>query len=294
MQRKFSLKDCLIDRFEQIVQLFALVGGICTPFRFNFKAVVEQKQPGMNIQELVTYYALRHGNVCIAFIIAVLMITMFHKINDGKVLNKGNRYHQRKMFEYWICSNILGYRKCSLIRVPIADQFKLVLSDMFTGYDFGSYEKTDDEENVSVRKFGTPMHSALLQQNIVVNDSEIKIEADIVFIAISDTYPITDEMLPDNCNEHNTVIIQREFNKEDSKRYESKALVKRVLNFIKHIDGELVINILPTTNPINTFNIVNEVFKTGGQDNIKHLYVYFQPHKTVDDRKFSNRGIKIF
>ena len=51
---------------------------------------------------------------------------------------------------------------------------------------------------------------------------------------------------------------------------------------------------LPTTNVFNTYGIVNDVFKTGGQDNIKHLYVYPQPHKTENDWNFADKGIKIF
>lgn len=294
MKKRFSIKIWFQDGFEQLLQLSVLIIAVITPFIFNFTAVVEIKQPKMEIQELVIYYALRHGNICIAIVLAVLMITMFHKINSNKVLNKGNRYHRRTMFGYWLCSYVLGYGKCSLIRVPIADQYKLILSDMFNEYDKGSYEKASDDEVISVRKYGSPLHSSLLQENVVENGVDIRMDTDNIFIAISDTYPIKDEMLPDKCNAHNTIVIQREVNKEDNKRYESKALTAKVLNVIRHLEKEIVINVLPTTNVINTFNIVNEVFKTGGQDNIKHLYVYPQPHNTEDDWSFAKEGIKIF
>ena len=294
MKSRFSLVVWFLDSIEQIIQLLALIIAILLPFKIDFKAIVEIKKPDMEIQQLAIYYALSHGNICIAIILAVLMITMFHKINVNKVLNKGNRYHRRTMFEYWLYSHVLGYVKCSLIRVPVSDQFKLILSDMFSEYVLDKSEKSSDSEKITVRKYGTPSYSDLLQPNALSNNSTIKLETDIVYIAISDTYPIKDTMLPDKCNKNNTVIIQREVNKEDNTRCESKALIAKVLNVIKNIDREVVVNILATTNTINTSKIVNEVFKTGGQDNIKHLYVYSQPHKTKDDWNFSKKGTKIF
>lgn len=294
MKKRFSLKVWFQDTWEQLLQFIALIGALLLPFRFDFKAVVELQKPKMEIQELAVYYALRHGNICVSIILAVLMIMMFHKINEKKVLNKGNRYHRRTMFGYWFCSHVLGYRKCSLIRVPISDQFKLILSDTFDEYELGDYEKASADEIVSLRRYGRPAQSSLLQQNIVANDADIRIESDNIFIAISDTYPIKDEMLPNQCNESNTVIIQRLINKEDNKRYESNVLTAKVLNVIKHINKEVIVNVLPTTNACNTYNIVNEVFKTGGQDNIKHLFVYPQPHKTENDWSFSEKGKRIF
>lgn len=294
MKKRFSLKVWFQDTWKQLLQFVALIGAVLSPFIFDFKDVVELQKPKMEIKELVVYYALRHGNFYIAFILAVLMIMMFHKINEKKVLNRGNRYHRRTMLGYWFCSHILGYGKCSLIRVPISDQFKLVLSDTFDEYELGDYEEARVDENISLRRYGSPSHSSLLQQNIVANDADIRFDSDNIFIAISDTYPIKDEMLPSQCNEKNTIIIQRLMNKEDNKRYESNALTAKVLNVIRHINKEVVVNVLLTTNVCNTYNIASEVFKTGGQDNIKHLFVYPQPHKTENDWSFSEKGIRIF
>lgn len=294
MKNRFSIKVWLIDSFEQILQLLALVVVIFLPYRFDFQTVVKIKQPGMDIQQLAAYYALRHGKICISILLAVLMILCFHKINGDKVLNTGNRYHRRTMVGYWIYSHILGYGKCSLIRVPIADQFKLILSDMFNEYELGQYDEPCNEDNISIRKYGSPMHSELILQNSSSITAEIKLEVDNIYIAISDTYPITEVMLPSKCDANNTIIIQREANKADNKRYKSKALTRKVLNVLKHIDRGLVVNILPTTNVINTFEIVNEVFKTGGQDNIKHLYIYSQLHDCEGNWFFSEKGIKIY
>ncbi len=294
MNKRFSIIVWICDSIEQLVQLTALIIAMLLPFVFDFQVVVKQKQPEMKIQDLVVYYALRHGNICISMVLAVLMITMFHKINANKTLNKGNRYHRRTMFGYWIYSYVLGYTKCSLIRVPIVDQYKLILSDMFENYILGDYNDANEDEKITVRKYGQLSCSTLIDNNAVDNTSKIKLTGNNIYIAISDTYPIKEDMLPGKCNEHNTVIIQREINKNDSTRYKSKLLVKRVLKIVKDIDSEGIVNILPTTNVINTFDIVNEVFKTGGQDNIKHLYVFPQPHKTVDDWSFAEKGRKIF
>jgi hypothetical protein len=294
MERIHLLRIWFLDCFEQIIQVLALIIAMILPFLLDFQAVVELKQPKMDIQELVIYYALRHGRICIAIVLAFLMIALFHKINGNKVLNKGNRYHHRTMIGYWICSYILGYGKCSLIRVPIADQFKLILSDMFSEYNYGKYDKINETESISVRRYGNPLYSSLLQQNTTANVSNIKFKDVNVYIAISDTYPITDEMLPDICNENNTIIIQREKNKDDLTRYESKELTKTLLNILKQIDNKVSVHIFPTTNPVNTYNIANDVFKTGGRDNIEHLYIYPQPEGYNKEWVFSNKEIKIF
>ncbi len=294
MKKRFSIKIWLVDSFEQLLQLALLFFVMLAPFRFDFQATLELKQPDADIQQVVVYYVLQHGNVCISISLAVLMIFMFHKINADKVLNVGNRYHRRTMFGYWLYSRVLGYKKCSLIRVPIANQFKLILSDLFSEYDVGQCEEANADEYISVRKYGTPMLGDLLLLDIQDLKPECNLDEDDVYIAISDTYPITEAMLPDKCNGNNTLIIQREANKEDSTRYKSKALTKMVLNVLRHIDNEIVVHVLPVTNVNNTYGIVNNVFKTGGQDNIKHLYVHPQPHAKEDGWKFSDEGVKIY
>jgi len=290
MKKRNSFIVRVIDNFEQMLQIIAIGAAAVLPFRFDFKAVVEIKQPGMKLQELVIYYALRHGNLCISIVLIALMMALFHKINANQILNKGNRYHRRSMVGYWICSKVLGYNKCSLTRVPIADQFKLILSDLFNEYIREDCEEAPDDE-IMIRKIGQPTCDFLLIGN---QSDEFKIEGNRLYIAISDTYPITDDMLPQQCNEHNTLIVQRKNNKSDRTRYKSKALVKKVLNVVRMAGDELEISIFPTTNVNNTYELATKVFKNGGQDNIQHLYVHPQLHETPNDWSFSEYGIKIF
>lgn len=291
MKSRFSKRVWLSDNIVQVLQIISLVVVAALPFRFNFKAVVEIKQPGMELQELAIYYALRHGNLCISILLIVLMIALFHKINAEEILNKGNRYHYNHMAWYWICAKVLGYKKCCLIRVPVADQFKLIMSDMFDEYKKDDCEMAPDDEEILVRTIGRPICNYLMLNN---SDNDFKLEGNMLYIAISDTYPITDDMLPQLCNEHNTLIIQRKINELDRTRYKSTALIKKVLNVVKSYDEELEISIFPTTNVNNTFEIANKVFKNGGQDNILHLYVHEQRHETASDWAFSENGIKIF
>ena len=292
----FSLWSWLADSIEQIIQVVALVIVTALPFRFNFQAVVENKKPSLEIQELATYYALRHGNICIAVLLALLMIVLFHKINSESVLNRGNRYHRRTMCEYWIYARLLGYKKCNLMRVPIADQYKLILSDLFPEYICGDCEPAPEDETISVRMYGNRPNSesGIIMQHMEARDSSLKFQGNEIFLAISDTYPISEGMLPNICTEQNTAIIQRDQNKGDNVRYKSKALVRELMKIIRGLNESTIVHIFPTTNVNNTFEIVNQIFKMAGRDNIEHLYVHSQPHKTAMDWKFSEKKKKIF
>jgi hypothetical protein len=292
----FSLWNWLTDSLEQMIQLAALAITAFFPFKFDFQSVVKNEKPGMKLQELVTYYALRHGNICIAILLIVLMIALFHKINSDNVLNTGNRYHRRTKIEYWLYSRVLGYKKCSLIRVPIVDQFRLIMSDLFPEYICGEYEEAKDDEEIKTRMFGDALHSQsfIITSENTSNESYISFKGKDIYLAISDTYPITEAMLPEICTLHNTAIVQRMCNKDDNNRYASKALVKEVRHIVKQLNGQKIVHIFSTTNPYNTRLIVDQVFKTAGRDNIEHLYVHEQLHKTESDWSFLEKCKKIF
>lgn len=114
------------------------------------------------------------------------------------------------------------------------------------------------------------------------------VSSSVVNIAISDTYPITEDMLPDSCYIfHPTFVIQRESNKKTRVRCYSPNLVHAVNDFVRNLPGTVEVHVFPTTNPKNTYRIVEDVFKTAGRDNIERLVVHTQPNSKKGDWTFS-------
>lgn len=289
----------ICDGFEQYIEFAILVGAFLVPFRFNVQANVEFDKPSMDVKELLIYYALKHGNVYIGIALVVLIIILFHRINKDRTMNRGNLYHVHTMFWYSLCSWILGYKTCSLVRVPIATQFKLVLKDTFQHYDYGSddaYTKAEKDKIIIQRCVkddkGTKAFKIIDQTADTVAQG---VDDEVINIAISDTYPIKEDMLPDSCyNSHPTFVIQRESNIKTRVRCYSPNLIHTVNDFVRNLPGVAEIHIYPTTNPKNTFRIVEDVFKTAGRDNIQKLYVHTQPNSSKGDWKFSDKTKRIY
>lgn len=147
--------DRVHDGAEQYIEFGVLIAAFFIPFRFNVKANVDIKKPSMDVKELLLYYALKHGNVYIGIALVALLIILFHQMNKERTMNRGNLYHQHTMLWYFLCSWVLGYKTCSLVRVPIATQFKLVLRDTFPHYDYGSadaYAEADKEDTIIIQQ----------------------------------------------------------------------------------------------------------------------------------------------
>lgn len=254
------------------------------PFKFDFQAAIEVGKPDKlnDFASLLTYYAMAHGNASISIVLVLFGVIAAHKINAGRILNRGNHFHRHTMLWYWICSKVLGYNKCKLMLVPIYSQFKLVLADTFAEYDYGAddyYEVVGEEE-------------------VALNTKPAREDTDCstpqtVNIVISDTYPLTEKLLPPSCLKHETITLQRKTNEQTKARCYSPTLVKAVVDTVRTLPNGCRVNVFPTTNPKNTYMIVYKAFKTGGRDNIGSLYVYKQPNNE-SYWHFAEKGVRIY
>lgn len=275
----------LQDSWGQLVELAILIGALLLPFLLNFQyTVATSDNPPLDPLDLVVYYAVQGGNVYIGVVLFFMIASMFHRMNEGRTLNRGNRYHEHTMIWYWLCSKVLGYGTCSLVRVPIATQFKLVLDDTFDKYDFGDIAEEADEDaeietSPSPNTTGFPSSSDQIRW---------------VNLLISDTYPIIIDLLPDDCCENSTVIVRRMANKESFARRYSPKLVDSVTNVVRSLPQGSCVNVFATTNPKNTYEIINKVFKTGGRDNISALYVYKQQDGNSKDPWRFVKAVRIY
>ena len=214
------------------------------------------------------------GIIFTIILIAAIDWVIREKINKGKVMNRGDRYHDYPYWWYVYCAKVLGFKQCSLIRVPIYMQFKLIVNDVFDNYPF--------DENLFRELAGEP---------------EIKIHTDdvagagVINLILEDTYPIKLEQIPAEKRALPMIRISRN-DDEHLERHYSKKFVEAVANQMRQLNAGVSINIYATTNPKNTKYIVEEAFKMGGRGNISHLYVYQQ--SSDNGRIFEPKGYKIY
>ena len=130
--KKFFYKQFndLCDAFWQLCQFFLMA---FIPIFFlnshvtNIIQVNDKIKP--NSIELLIYYAVRQGDFVVSLFFVLTLIKFYHKMNENKLLNTGMRYHDHSMLYYQLCAKLLGYKKCSLVRVPIGMQFRLIMND---------------------------------------------------------------------------------------------------------------------------------------------------------------------
>ena len=220
--------------------------------------------------------------ICLKYISIFLIIpllwffTVHFIFNKDSVLNHGNIYHDHSYFSYFVCSKFLGYKKCNLKNTPIPTQFQLIMNDTFKEfiYDEGIHEAPKNEKMPAVRY------------------ENIDNIACCINIVLSDTYLIEKKQLPPDVLNLYTIYIERHGVRSSHVRYASEKFVKTVLDTVRNFNPCVEeINIFATLNTKNCYNIVKEVFCTGGRDNIKHIYVYQQ--NASGARLFINR-VKIF
>ena len=216
-------------------------------------------------------------NFLFAFLIMVLFLKMFYDMNSKRTLNTGNHYHNHTYLGYWICSNLLGFRKCNLYLVPVSMQFKLVIRDTFEEYVYEDvcYEpETEDKVTTNYEK------------------KKINTETDTkeVYLIIEDTYEIKEKDLPQKITKGIRINISRD-NKSDNVRYKSKSLIKEVTNIVRHMPDDIEkINVISTLNPYNSYHIAKEVFKMGGSGAKRTITVFDQ---NIKDWKFKEKGVDI-
>ena len=256
------VKNFVLDSGRELIQILFLIICVIIPKVINLAESIENSlvNETLTIENAKYYYLMISGNWAIGCFIALYVLFYFiRKSNKEKIFNRGNVYHDKPYWWYWLCSKILGYKKCNLILVPIYIQYKLILRDTFEEYPFEKDAFPQRESEVKVeRKFN--------EEN--VSPKEIN-------LIIQDTYPINDGQIPLKLKTNNTIIIKRIFSRFGERVYSSK-FVDCILEEIRKLDNDITLNIFSTTNPKNTYEIVKKAIALAGRGNVKHVNVFQQ------------------
>ena len=267
------------DWMRPIVQALLLIIVFFIPNVINVAGKIQSifENTTINFDNAKYFYIMKMGNGLIGVIFMLLILFKFVRAsNENHCLNKGNYFHEHSYLGYWLCANVLGYKKCSLVRVPIYMQFKLVLRDTFNEYLIGQYEDYHcvDDEVVEIKGLSDSYTSS-------------------VNLVLADTYPILKGMLPASTSNLSTIWVIR----TDSVKM-IRTFSKMYCNSIREIVSGLpnnveMINLYSTINPKHSFWIANNVFKMGGRCQVKALKVFPQSNKN-GNWNFAEKGIVIY
>lgn len=269
-----TIRDWIFLWLQTMALVVALIFPTLLDVATKIKPIINNT--GVTFDTIKYYYLMKLGNGAIGIVCMFLLLIWLRKDNSKRTLNKGNLYHDHCYVGYLFCAKILGYKKCSLIRVPIAMQFKLVINDTFCEYDYGPDEDYRETETENI-KVESPKECYTSTVNIV----------------LSDTYPVTKEMLPESTINLSTIWISRD-NEKDFVRCYSKSFCEKIQNTVRQLPNNVCeINLYPTLNPKHSAWIARNVFKMGGRTNIKTLTIYPQLNEN-GNWNFSGKGIIIY
>lgn len=264
------------DNFVQIIEILILAMVIAIPFLLNIPEFFEEYlQDNYATPDNWFYYlAIEKGNAVASTVLFVAAYLTIRKFNSTFVMNRANVYHSYPYAWYWFCAKLLGIKKCNLVLVPIATQFKLVINSVFDDYPLEetAFPVVEDDSSVSVSK----------------RNWEGKIRE--INLILEDTYPINDKQLPKLKKDLPTLTISRN-DGDGVARHFSEKFISAVENEIRSMRGGLIVNVFSTTNPMNTLHIASRVFKMADRGNVDRLYVYQQ--RNSNGRKFENKGNRV-
>lgn len=268
------------DNFTQLIELMIIVVFFFFPKIFDFNSLFSQyiSETTVAPDNVLYLLVLRRSNLLIGIMLAFIAFIRIRKHNkDSNVMiNRENVYHSYPIWWYWFSSKILGIPKCNLINVPIFNQIRLVINNVFDEYPF------DDNVFPVVDK-----------EEVKVNISNIKKgqEPKEINLILEDTYIIDFKQLPHAKRSLPTVKVSRNEGKDCSRRY-SPEFVDKVVNEVRQLGDEVTMNVFATTNPKNLFYISKSAFTMANRGNIKHLFVFQQLEK--NGRHFKERGKKVY
>ncbi len=271
------IKNFILDSVRELIQIFSLIICLIAPTIINLAGIIKTLlgDGSPTIENAKYYYLMNSGNWTMGFLIALyVLFCIIRKSNKEKIYNKGNIYHNKPYWWYWICSNILGYEKCNLILVPIYTQYKLILRDTFEEYPF--------EESFFPQKE--------CQINVEINMNETNPNSKDINLIIQDTYPISYNQIPANFKTNTTISVKRDFLRFGERVY-SKELVDTVVEEIRKLSDGVTLNIFSTTNPKNTFEIVKKAISLAERGNVKHVNVFQQ--NSDGERIFANKPHRV-
>ncbi len=261
--RKF--KDCK----TQLCQLLFIVLALFLPIISNVKSVIntEPKNISPNIIDMIYYFLSKFGNLGIGIFVAGIAISAIRKMNKDKTLNNGNIYHDHSYLWFWLCSNILGYKKCNLVLVPIYMQFKLIINDVFNEF---IVTNNISEEKTSPKIMCINCNNKdFLEYNLILED----------------TYSINDFQIPPEKKQLPTIkVINSETKNEGVRRYNPN-FVESVVKEIRALPKGVLINIFATTHAQHNYEIAKQSLTLADRGNVDRVFIYQQ--EKDKDRKFT-------
>lgn len=270
-----------MDSLREILQIIFLILCIVLPSWIDVAAYLSIILHGANLTEgnnMIYYVLMKSGNWVIGLVLAICArYKCIMKINKEKTINKGQRYHNKPYWWLWVCSKVLGYKKCNLVGVPIYTQCRLIVRDTFEEYPFNYNYFPQQDSEVEIK---------CENNNKVVSRKHIT-------LIIEDTYPIYDEQIPQKYREYYTIKVSRLRNYSGERVY-SKKFVENVNEVIRTLNvelNEITLNIFSTTNPKHTYEIMREAVPQGQRGNVKHINVFQQ--RDDKDRKFNSKIYKV-
>ncbi len=269
--------DKIIDNGTQIIEIILLVCCCVVPFAVNaaglFSEYLAKTTP--DPENALAYLIVRAGNAAMAVALVLFVLWRVRAHNKDFLMNRGNAYHQYPYAWYWFCANILGIRKCNLVRVPIFMQFKLVIRGTFVDYPLEetAYPPVENEDDTSTNV-----------ENGEAGGQEVN-------LILEDTYTINNKQIPESKRSLRTIKISRN-DGNDKGRHFSQKYIDAVINTVRDLDQNTVVNVYATTNPMNTKHIASRAFALADRGNIQHLYVFQQ--QSSGDRLFEGKGRKVF
>lgn len=261
-------KNIIVDSGREYLQLLSLCICFVFPKLVNLSEIIRTILGGQkpNFETVKYYYLMILGNWVIGLLLALYVLFNFiRKSNKETILNKGNVYHKHNYAWYWICSKILGYDKCNLVLVPIQMQFKLVLRDTFKEYPFneGMFPNECCQVNVTTKNENNQSNKFTL--------------------IIEDTYPIKDIQIPERYLNMYLIRITR-LSDKIGKRVYCEEFIDSIVEEIRLLPEDSIVNIFATTNPKNTYEISKKGFFLAERSNIAKVNVFQQDQS--GERKF--------
>ena len=269
--------DKIINNGTQIIEIILLTCCFVAPFAVNaaglFSEYVAKTTP--DPENVLAYLIVRAGNKAMAIALLFFVLWRVRAHNKDFLMNRGNTYHQYPYVWYWFCANILGIRKCNLVRVPIFMQFILVIRGTFANYPLEemAYPIIENESNPSIDVIHT-----------TADGQEIN-------LILEDTYVIDSQQIPKLKQGLKTIKISRNDGIHKGRHFSQK-FIDAVIDTVRNLEQNTIVNIYATTNPMNTKHIASRAFALADRGNIQHLYVFQQ--QSSGNRSFENKGYKIF
>lgn len=267
--------DCIKSNMRQIIEIVVLAIVIFIPRCVNlsdiFKDYLENNP--LSPDNIPWYIAISYGSHIASLILFFAVLIAIRKCNSDFVMNRKFVYHDYCYAWYWLCSKILGVKKCDLVLVPIFMQFKLVIRSTFDDFPLNEdeYPVVDNEPESRVTEWN--MDNAGNEINLILED----------------TYIIEKTQLPVSKRNLRTIKISRN---AGNGRHFSQKFIETTMNVVRKLDETSIVNLYTTTNPMNTKHIAKRVFALGGRGNIAHLYVFQQGQD--EKRTFQSKAYKVY